>query len=75
MTRQRFPSNPHYLQSVRGLHWLHALAMAEKDNTPEAEAVRDSLNGPWLHQTATEKKRSASSTRACGWATSVWASA
>jgi predicted RNase H-like HicB family nuclease len=57
MIRQRFRSDPHYLESVRGLHRLHALAVAEREDTPEADAVRDALSGPWLHLTEAEKAR------------------
>ena|SRR5208282_5641758 len=43
MTRQTFPTNPNYERSVQGLHRLHSLAVAGRNETPEADEVRASL--------------------------------
>src|SRR5262249_42561608 len=57
MARRPFPSSPNYLQSIQGLHRLHALAVSGKDETPEAEAVRASLERPWSGLSEAEKRR------------------
>src|SRR5205085_2112163 len=57
MARQRFPSSAPYLESLRGLHRLHELNLAERDGTPEADVVRDALSSPWLQLTEVERAR------------------
>ena len=57
MTRRPFPTTPAYLQSLRGLHRLHALTLAGQSQSPEADAVRDSLDGPWYALSEAERER------------------
>ena len=57
MTRRPFPTSPAYLQSLRGLHRLHALSVAGQSQSPEADALRDSLEGPWYALSETEQQR------------------
>jgi hypothetical protein len=55
-TRQ-FSESPDYLEAVRGLHRLHALTVAGKDEEPEADLVRASLEGLWQRLSDAQKKR------------------
>ncbi len=57
MTRRPFPTNPAYLQSLRGLHRLHALTQAGQSQSPEADALRDSLEAPWDALSEAEQQR------------------
>src|SRR5688572_3855704 len=57
MTRRTFPTNPNYVQSVRGLHQLHALLLAGRSEDAEADAVRASLERPWRCLSEAERKR------------------
>lgn len=57
MTRRPFPTTPAYLQSLRGLHRLHALTVAGLSQSPEADALRDSLEGPWYALSEAEQQR------------------
>jgi tetratricopeptide (TPR) repeat protein len=57
MTKRPFSTRPSYVQSVRGLQRLHTLALSNQDETPEADAVRDSLEQPWYDLSEVEKKR------------------
>lgn len=57
MAKRAFSKSPHYVQSVQGLHRLHALVVANQDETPEADAVRDSLDQPWYLLSEVEKER------------------
>lgn len=47
--------SPSYLAVVRGTHALHRLIAEGKDDSVEAEAIRDASDGPW--QTLSEKER------------------
>jgi tetratricopeptide (TPR) repeat protein len=57
MVRRPFSTSPSYLQSIRGLHRLHALALEGRDESPEADAVRDGLEQPWYLLSDIEKRR------------------
>ena len=57
MIRQPLSTSPDYLLSIRGLHRLHALAETGQDDSPEADAIRDSLERPWRSLSEVEKKR------------------
>ncbi len=57
MTRRPFSTSPGYLQSIRGLHSLHALTVAGSDDSPEADAVRDGLDQYWYDLSKTEQDR------------------
>ncbi len=46
-----------YAESLRGLLRLHELEVAGESESDQAEAVRDSLEGPWRLLTDTEKER------------------
>lgn len=46
-----------YQQSVQGLLRLHALEMEGKEESEEANVLRDQLEEPWHHLTAEEQKR------------------
>lgn len=52
-----FPTNDSYIRSVQGLHQLHMLAHLGKDDDPEADDLRASLELPWRHLTETDKMR------------------
>jgi hypothetical protein len=57
MVKRPFSTSPSYLQSIRGLHRLHALAEAGLDDSPEAQVVRDRLELPWRDLSEFEKQR------------------
>jgi hypothetical protein len=57
MTRQPFSTSPSYVQSIHGLRHLHELTLKGEDESPEAQAIRDSLERPWLGLSAVEQKR------------------
>src|SRR5260370_42459479 len=49
--------SPSYLATVRGTHALHRLIAEGKDDSPEAEAIRDASDGPWEALSETERDR------------------
>jgi tetratricopeptide (TPR) repeat protein len=49
--------NPSYLAMVRGTRELHQLLAAGKDDSPEADAIRDATDGPWRALSEVERKR------------------
>ena len=57
MTKRPFSTSPSYVQSIQGLLRLHELTVSGQDESPEAEAVRDSLEGPWTGLSEVERKR------------------
>jgi tetratricopeptide (TPR) repeat protein len=57
MPERPFPTTRNYVQSLQGLHRLHSLAVAGQNESPEADAVRDSMDRPWMALTEIEKKR------------------
>jgi tetratricopeptide (TPR) repeat protein len=57
MTRRTFLTDPNYKRSIQGLHRLHALALTGRNEDPEADAVRASLERPWQCLSETERKR------------------
>src|SRR5437879_6244343 len=52
-----FSTSPDYLESIRGLHRLHELALAGHDEGPEADEVRDRLERPWHSLSDIERQR------------------
>jgi tetratricopeptide (TPR) repeat protein len=54
---QPFSIRTAYYQSIRGLLRLHAITQNGETETPEAEAIRDSLEHPWCDLSEAEKKR------------------
>jgi tetratricopeptide (TPR) repeat protein len=57
MTTRPFSTSLPYLESIRGLLRLHALSESDRDDSTEAEAIRDGLERPWMDLSETEKKR------------------
>lgn len=49
--------SPSYLATVRGTHALHRLIAEGKDDSPEADAIRDASDGPWEALSETERDR------------------
>ena len=49
--------NPNYLAVVRGVRELHRLSVAGKDDSPEADAIRDATDGPWESLSEVERRR------------------
>ena len=54
---QRFSSSPHYLAVIHGLFEMYRLAKAGKFDSPEADAIRDAMDGPWELLTEAEQVR------------------
>lgn len=50
-------SSPSFLAIVRGAHALQRLIAEGKDDSPEAEAIRDASDGPWEALSETERDR------------------
>ncbi|HWE38776.1 MAG TPA: hypothetical protein VG406_19665 [Isosphaeraceae bacterium] len=57
MMKRFFSTSPSYLQSIQGLHRLHSLAPEGRDESPEADEVRDGLEHAWRMLSEVEKKR------------------
>ena len=57
MSKRCFSTESYHVQSVQGLHRLHLLTISGMDESPEAEAVRASLEGPWQSLTDVEQQR------------------
>lgn len=49
--------SPAYQAMVRGTRELHRLVAAGKDDSPEADAVRDATDGPWQALSEVERDR------------------
>src|ERR1700730_17094853 len=49
--------NPNYLATVRGTRELHRLSAGGKDESPEADAVRDATDDPWESLSEVERQR------------------
>jgi tetratricopeptide (TPR) repeat protein len=49
--------NPNYLAMVRGTRELHQLLAAGKEDSPEADAIRDATDGPWESLSEVERNR------------------
>lgn len=49
--------SPSYLATVRGTHELHRLIAEGKENSPEAEAIRDASDGAWEVLSEAERDR------------------
>src|SRR6266566_503651 len=49
--------NPSYLAMVRGTRELHQLSVAGKEDSPEADALRDATDGPWEALAEIERNR------------------
>ncbi len=59
MTRAAKPlmMSPAYRAMVRGTRELHQLLAAGKDDSPEADALRDATDGPWEALSEVERNR------------------
>lgn len=57
MTAKPLTINPNYLAMVRGTRELHQLHAAGKDDSPEADAIRDATDGPWEALSEVERNR------------------
>jgi tetratricopeptide (TPR) repeat protein len=57
MINSAFSNEQHYRESVRGLLQLHELEVQGQGDSPEADAVRDSLEGVWSLLSEIERKR------------------
>ena len=54
---QRISMNPHYLTVIHGLFEMYRLAKEGKFDSPEADAIRDAMDGPWELLTEAEHER------------------
>jgi len=57
MAARSLTLGPSYLATVRGAHALHRLIAEGKDDSPEADAIRDASDGPWEALSETERDR------------------
>ncbi len=57
MTPRPMTFSANYLAVVRGLRELHRLTLDGRQDSPEADAVRDATDLPWSALTEVEKKR------------------
>jgi Flp pilus assembly protein TadD len=57
MAYSPFSTSPSYSQYSRGVRDLHALIAADRDDSPEADEIRDSMDHPWYELSETEQKR------------------
>jgi hypothetical protein len=57
MAKQPFSTRPSYVQYIQGLRRLHELIAVDRDDTPEGDAVRDGMDGPWYELSETEQNR------------------
>ena len=51
------PGSPNFRQVLRGYLRLHQLMIEGRDELPDADAVRDSLDLPWRVLTEAERER------------------
>jgi tetratricopeptide (TPR) repeat protein len=57
MRPQPFTMNPSYLAMVRGVRELHRLIAEGKEDSSEADAIRDATDGPWESLSEIERRR------------------
>jgi tetratricopeptide (TPR) repeat protein len=57
MVKRPFSTSQSYLQYIRGLRELHALTMSGRDESPEADAIRDGMDHPWYDLSEIERGR------------------
>jgi tetratricopeptide (TPR) repeat protein len=57
MAHQPLVMSPNYRAFVRGIRALHRLALSGKDESPEADTVRDAMDVPWEALSDIERKR------------------
>ena len=54
---QLLPMTPDYLAMVHGVRELHRLAVDGNDESPEADAIRDATDKPWVALSEAERNR------------------
>lgn len=57
MISTAFSTEPHYVQAVRGLLRMHELEIQGLGDSPQADTIRDALEGQWLQLTEEERNR------------------
>ena len=57
MIKKKLPLNPNYLAMVRGIREIHQLFAAGKEDSREANAVRDATDDPWESLSEIERQR------------------
>jgi len=57
MASKPLTMNPNYTAMVRGTRELHQLVADGKDDSPDADAVRDATDGPWEALSEIERNR------------------
>ena len=57
MTRRPFSTSPSYSRYIRGIRDIHALIATDRDDSPEADAIRDGMDHPWYDLSETEQAR------------------
>jgi hypothetical protein len=57
MAAKPLTMNPNYRAVVRATRELHELIAAGKDDSPEADALRDAADGPWEGLSEVERQR------------------
>lgn len=57
MARKSLTMSPSYRAMVRGTRELHRLIAAGKEDSPEADAIRDATDGPWEALSEVERTR------------------
>jgi len=57
MLLQPFTMNPSFLAMVRGVRELHLLMAEGKEDSPEADAIRDATDAPWESLSEIERRR------------------
>lgn len=53
---QRFSMSANYLAVLHGLFEMYRLAKEGKFESPEADSIRDAMDGPWAHLTESERQ-------------------
>lgn len=56
MAPSRFAPSPAYLAVAQGIRELHQLTLEGRDESPEADRVRDAIDGPWEKLSEVERK-------------------
>lgn len=57
MIRRPFSTSPSYLQYIQALRDLHALTLAGRDGSPEADAICNGMDQPWYDLSEIEQRR------------------
>lgn len=57
MIRHTKPMTTAYEEVAQGIRELHRLMIAGRDESPEADAVRDAVDGPWQSLSEAERDR------------------